>query len=182
MKNTPKFHALRNNRLLTPIPESEYQLILDLNKRSNNYRLPKRYRELYQIQATRDIHTSRGIIPKGTLGGFIENAYNLNPFDESWIDESSLVMQQAMVTGNSYIGKNVICRWAFTTPDNSDIEADHTIVIDHRVVYSSKHKAIVQLVGQDDAIEKRIANREQFENEYIEWFNALKVVNNTMRY
>ena len=117
MKNIPKFHALRNNRLLTPIPESEYQLILDLNKRSNNYRLPKRYRELYQIQATRDIHTSRGIIPKGTLGGFIENAYNLNPFDESWIDESSIVMQQAMVTGNSYIGKNVICRWAFTTPD-----------------------------------------------------------------
>ena len=116
------------------------------------------------------------------MGGFIENAYNLNPFDESWIDESSIVMQQAMVTGNSYIGKNVICRWAFTTPDNSDIESDHTIVIDHRVVYSTKHKAIVQLVGQDDAIEKRIANREQFENEYIEWFNALKVVNNAMRY
>lgn len=178
MDKVAKFRALRNNRLLMPIPESEYQIIFELNKQSNNYKLPMRYREFYQIQATRDIHTLRGIIPKGTLGGFIENAYNLNPFDESWVEPSSVIMQQAMVTGNSYIGKNVICRWAFTTPDDSDIESDHLIIIDHRVVYSSKHKAIVQSVGQDDAIEKRIANREQFEKDHIEWFNALKVVNN----
>ena len=63
----------------------------------NTDNIHRPYHDLYQIQALRDIHTPKGIIKKGTLGGYIEDPCNLNPFDESWIEQGSIVMQKAMI-------------------------------------------------------------------------------------
>lgn len=173
-----KYNVINKNRLIIPRTALEQKQALELNQ--GNF--TTNFVELYQIQATRDIHTKRGLIPKGTLGGFVHNGYNLNPFDESWIEAGSAAMQRAIITDDSYIGKNVICRLAFKTPPNSDIESDHLIIVDHIGVYSTKHKAIVQYVGQDDALEKYLANREQMDQEVYEWVQAVKMINDVLRY
>ena len=173
-----KYQVIRGNVCL--IPYSTYE-IEQMKVILNTDNIHRPYHDLYQIQALRDIHTPKGIIKKGTLGGYIEDPCNLNPFDESWIEQGGIVMQKAMVTGDSYIGSNVICRWAFVTPNQSVIESDHLIVIDHKAVYSSKHKAIVQTVGQDDALERYLANRDEINNALLAWRNAVPITKTEWR-
>lgn len=165
-----KYQILKNNMMIVPISKSEQEKIKELSGRSPTFRV------LCQIQAIQDIETINGVVKTGTLGGYVQSAYNLNPFDKSWIEPSSVVMQNAQITNDSYIGKNITCCWAFITPPNSHLDADHHIIVDHIYVYSTKHKSVAGRTGQDNAIQELLDKQEQMDSLGLQWQQAVPIV------
>lgn len=58
---------------------------------------------LHQIVAIRDIPTPFALIKAGMLGGYIENESNLSHEDGCWLEESSRIMRDAVVSGYIYV-------------------------------------------------------------------------------
>lgn len=57
-----------------------------------------------RIRAVKDF----GTVKKGDLGGFLETAYNLNPFGKCWVTDNACVYGHAVVTDNAQVGENAI--------------------------------------------------------------------------
>lgn len=165
-----KYRILLDKMLLMPVATSEIAMIEQLRGEKTGL-----YRIFYQIQALRDIQIPNGkLIKSGDFGGHIQSHWNLNPFDESWVDQGAIVMQNAQVTDNAYVGNNVILRLAFITPPESSFDADHTIVIDNEIIYSHKHKKIIGYTEQSKNIEWLRNNSEKAAIQSREWLDAVE--------
>lgn len=169
MQQKAKYRILKDQQMIMPTSPIEREHIKNMTGQDRAYRV------LFQIQAVQDFETSTGeIIKAGTLGGYIQSVYNLNPFDKSWLGEGSVAIQNAQVTNDSYVGRNVTCCWAFRTPKNSYLDANHQIIVDHYKIYSTKDKCVVGYTGQDNAIEE-LQNHPEIEQEARQWQAAVTV-------
>ena len=63
---------------------------------------------LSRIVALKDFETSRGIVRKGDIGGFIETSDNLSQKGNSWIYDKAKCMGNAVIDGDTIIYDNDI--------------------------------------------------------------------------
>ena len=63
---------------------------------------------LTRVVALRDIDTPKGIVKKGTLGGYVVSNHNLSQDGECWIGENSRAYGQAKVSENALLTSEAI--------------------------------------------------------------------------
>ena len=168
-ENFPKFIKYMEKYLSTP----KYILKDTINITVNN--VPKK---LYEICANKPFVAykndgTRSIIPKGQSGGYIESEQNLSQEGSCWIGFGNNVCDNALITGNAYVGggsskirgnviikDNAICH-------NSFIQ-DNVIIANNSVIKTSCIKDNVEIFGNSIVKDSDIFGNVWIENALIE--------------
>ena len=168
-ENFPKFIKYMEKYLSTP----KYILKDTINITVNN--VPKK---LYEICANKPFVAykndgTRSIIHKGQSGGYIESEQNLSQEGSCWIGFGNNVCDNALITGNAYVGggsskirgnviikDNAICH-------NSFIQ-DNVIIANNSVIKTSCIKDNVEIFGNSIVKDSDIFGNVWIENALIE--------------
>lgn len=80
---------------------------LILDNQTQQYKHPKTGKviKLFRIIALKDIQTKQGLVPEGTIGGWVESYNNLSQNDDSWIYNTGMIFDSALVI-NSIVTNN----------------------------------------------------------------------------